>query len=72
MQHNGFGRCDACNEVLTDYEMSVKDLITDEYVGLCSACCKAAQLTVSGNPSLMDVDEVDNYFDFNYKDDKDY
>ena len=44
--------------------MSVKDLITDEYIGLCAACCKAAQLTVAGNPTLMDVDEVDNYFDF--------
>lgn len=64
MKHNGFGRCDSCNAILTDYEMSVKDLITDEYIGLCSACCKAAQLTVAGNPTLMDVDEIDNYFDF--------
>jgi hypothetical protein len=71
VKHNGFGRCDACGEALTDYEMSLKNLFTDEYVGLCSSCCKAASLSVSGNPTLMDVDELDNYFDFDFPDHKD-
>jgi hypothetical protein len=43
--------------------MSVKDLFTGEYIGLCTKCCKEAQLTVSGNPELQDTDEMDNYFD---------
>lgn len=63
MKHTGIGRCDACNEPLTDYEMSMKDLFTGEYIGLCSKCCKEAQLTVSGNPELQDTNDTDNYFD---------
>lgn len=63
MRHTGFGRCDACDVILTDYEMSCKDIITGEYIGLCTECCKAAQLFVSGNPNLLDNNDTDNFFD---------
>lgn len=63
MKHTGIGRCDSCDAILTDYEMSSKDLITGEYIGLCSHCCKEAQLSVAGNPNLLDNDDTENYFD---------
>ena len=66
MKHNGIGHCDACNEILTSYEMSMKDLFTGEYIGLCSDCCKKAQLTVTGNPTLLENEDTENYFDYFY------
>ena len=63
LKHNGIGHCDACNVILTPYEMSMKDLYTGEYVGLCGLCCKEAELTVAGNPNLLDNSDTENYFD---------
>ena len=43
-------RCNSCDCNLTNYETSLKDVFTGQYVDMCYTCCKLAGLNVVGNP----------------------
>jgi hypothetical protein len=54
-------RCRACNEVLTDYESSVRSVFSREYVNLCKWCLGTIKTdcVAIGNINLMsDLDDI--------------
>ena len=54
-------RCAACNEILTDYESSVRSVFSREYVSLCKHCLGTIKTdcVAVGNINLMsDLDDV--------------
>jgi hypothetical protein len=54
-------RCAACNEVLSDYEASVRSIFSREYVSLCKWCLGTIKndCVAVGNISLMsDLDDI--------------
>lgn len=54
-------RCAACNEVLTDYEASVRSVFSREYVSMCKWCLGTIKtdLVAVGNINLMtDLDDI--------------
>lgn len=55
-------RCRACNELMSDYDASVRSIYTREYIGLCKHCLGTIKTDVVavGNLGLMsDLDQVD-------------
>lgn len=55
-------RCRACNELMSDYDASVRSIYTREYIGLCKHCLGTIKTDVIavGNIGLMsDLDQVD-------------
>jgi hypothetical protein len=55
-------RCKACNELMSDYEATVRSVFTREYIGLCKHCLGTIKTDVVavGNVGLMsDADESD-------------
>ena len=54
-------RCRACNEILTDYESSVRSVFSREYVSLCKWCLGTIKTdcVAVGNINLMsDLDDI--------------
>ena len=54
-------RCRACNEILTDYESSVRSVFSREYVSLCKWCLGTIKndCVAVGNINLMsDLDDI--------------
>ena len=54
-------RCAACNEILTDYESTVRSVFSREYVSLCKWCLGTIKTDVVavGNINLMsDLDDI--------------
>jgi len=54
-------RCAACNEVLTDYESTVRSVFSREYVSLCKWCLGTIKTdcVAIGNINLMsDLDDI--------------
>ena len=54
-------RCRACNEILTDYESSVRSAFSREYVSLCKWCLGTIKTdcVAVGNINLMsDLDDI--------------
>ncbi len=54
-------RCRACNDVMTDYESTVRSIHTREYIGLCKHCLNTVsdQVIGVGNISLMtEMDDI--------------
>ena len=54
-------KCRACDAFLSDYEASVRSVITRDYVMLCKVCLESIKtdLLAVGNPSLMsEADEI--------------
>lgn len=70
-------RCKACNELLSDYETSIRSIRTRDFVSLCKHCLESIKTDVLaiGNPRLMtdndeineaipdDSDDLDSLFD---------
>jgi hypothetical protein len=54
-------RCKACNELMSDYEATVRSVFTREYIGLCKHCLGTIKTDVVavGNIGLMS-DEDDS------------
>jgi len=46
-------RCKSCNEVLSEYEASMKSAETKEFLDLCVSCAKDTGVHSYGNTSLM-------------------
>ncbi len=58
-------RCRACNEILTDYESSVRSVFSREYVSLCKWCLGTIKndCVAVGNINLMsDLDDISEAF----------
>ena len=54
-------RCAACNNILTDYESSVRSVFSREYVSLCKWCLGTIKndCIAVGNINLMsDLDDI--------------
>ena len=54
-------RCRACNDIMTDYESTVRSIHTREYIGLCKHCLNTVsdQVIGVGNISLMtEMDDI--------------
>ena len=54
-------RCRACNELMSDYDASVRSIYTREYIGLCKHCLGTIKTDVVavGNIGLMsDLDDM--------------
>lgn len=59
-------RCRACNEILTDYESSVRSVFSREYVNLCKWCLGTIKndCVAIGNINLMsDLDDISEAVD---------
>jgi len=61
-------RCRACDELLTDYEVTRKSARTDEYLDLCNNCFRHIQddFEIIDRPDLkhlQDEIELENYED---------
>lgn len=59
-------RCRACNEVLTDYESTVRSVFSREYVSLCKWCLGTIKTdcVAIGNINLMsDLDDISEAVD---------
>lgn len=55
-------RCRACNELMSDYDASVRSIYTREYIGLCKHCLGTikSDVVAVGNIGLMsDLDQMD-------------
>ena len=75
-------RCRACNEVLTDYESSVRSVFSREYVSMCKHCLKTIKndCIAVGNINLMSdldylngaADEAENGLNGDFPDDDYY
>ena len=54
-------RCRACNELLSDYESTLRSIVTRDYIGLCKVCLGSIKTDVLavGNTSLMGDDDDD-------------
>jgi hypothetical protein len=70
-------RCAACNEILTDYESSVRSVFSREYVSLCKHCLVTIKTdcVAVGNINLMsdldDIGEADSEAENGLADDSD-
>jgi hypothetical protein len=70
-------RCAACNEILTDYESSVRSVFSREYVSLCKHCLGTIKTdcVAVGNINLMsdldDIGEADSEAENGLADDSD-
>ncbi len=54
-------RCRACNELMSDYDATVRSVFTREYIGLCKHCLGTikSDVVAVGNVGLMsDLDDV--------------
>lgn len=54
-------RCRACNELMSDYDASVRSIYTREYIGLCKHCLGTikSDVVAVGNIGLMsDLDDM--------------
>ena len=59
-------RCKACNEVLSDYDSTVRSVFTREYIGLCKHCLTSIknEVVAVGNINLMtELDDTDENAD---------
>lgn len=75
-------RCRACNEILTDYESSVRSVFSREYVNLCKWCLGTIKTdcVAVGNINLMSdldylngaSDEAENGLNGDFPDDDYY
>ena len=64
-------KCLSCNTNLTDYENSLKLVMSHEYVQMCSNCLPSS-VVVYGNESLITNEDLNyNYDDVGYLDDSD-
>ena len=55
-------RCKACNELLSDYDATVRSVFTREYIGLCKHCLTSikSDVVAVGNINLMtELDDTD-------------
>ena len=67
-------RCAACNNILTDYESSVRSVFSREYVSLCKWCLGTIKTdcVAVGNINLMsDLDDISEVVDEAEKDSDD-
>ncbi len=54
-------RCRACDELMSDYDATVRSVFTREYIGLCKHCLGTikSDVVAVGNVGLMsDLDDV--------------
>ena len=47
-------RCRCCDVNLTDYECSLRGVVTNKYLDTCVRCLKEADIAYVGNPMLSD------------------
>ena len=67
-------RCAACNNILTDYESSIRSVFSREYVSLCKWCLGTIKTdcVAVGNINLMsDLDDISEAVDDPEKDSDD-
>ena len=68
-------RCYCCNNLLTDYESTIKSINCDDYLDMCLKCLKTVKEDILYRDridllSSSDVDDLDYYVDIdNYLDD---
>lgn len=53
-------RCRACNEVLSDYENTIRSIYTREYIGLCKYCLDSVKSEVVGVGNISLMSELDD------------
>ena len=55
--------CTCCNKMLSDYEATLKNVETGEFIDLCQDCLdevlESAPIVVKGNPALLRKDNTD-------------
>ena len=52
-------RCECCNKVLSDYEMSLKGKLSGEYLNMSVSCLKASGISYVGNNALKRIASTD-------------
>jgi len=57
-------RCDCCDTILTDYEMSLKHKETHEYLNTCKKCLRSiGVIPYVGNKTLLQKQEPEESID---------
>lgn len=51
-------RCFACDSELTDYEATLKSLVTGEYLDLCVSCISAAEISTAYHKEKETSDDI--------------
>ncbi len=46
-------RCDCCNKKLNDYEMTLRHVITNEFLNTCLSCLDGLGIPMKGRDELM-------------------
>ena len=64
-------RCRACNEVLSDYENTIRSIYTREYIGLCKYCLDSVKSEVVGVGNISLMSELDDIGDTSNLSDED-
>lgn len=57
-------RCYCCNNILTDYETSLRHAETLEYQDTCLKCLQDLNIPVFGNASIGDYQEEAEYLEY--------
>ena len=61
-------RCYCCNNILTNYEATLRNRSTDEFTDICLKCLKGLSINVEGNKSLLLDKENPEVEDYLYED----
>lgn len=66
-------RCDCCNRNLSDYESTLKSLMTGEFLNTCMRCLQDTGIEFIGNSKNSNdlVDEDDEDFDWDVMESED-
>lgn len=52
-------RCVSCNNILSDYEATLKSVATGQYLDLCGSCLSdVPEIITTGNEALSKYEEV--------------
>lgn len=53
-------RCQACDELLNDYDVTVKSLTTGEYLDMCGSCRASIreEVVAFGNPFMLKQEDI--------------
>ena len=51
-------RCYCCNNILTPYESTMRNVVTREFLDVCLKCLKTIDIPAIGNPKLHDENEA--------------
>ncbi len=57
------GRCECCNSVLSDYEMTLKHAITLEYLNTCRKCLTGLMIPTIGREDLDPYESIEDDYD---------